>query len=243
MQNDQTHKFYTEDSSSYDERWVKKGGRVTNQAQLKIVGELTADWKNRKVLEIGCGSGRFSVPLAKANPAMILLDLSDAMLQSTLNKVGRNHKGLNASVYQIPLPDCSVEKVISVNVFNHVEDLPRALEEVNRVLVDSGEFVVNITNLCSYFWFAGIMVNRKQKSIGREVYSKWLRPKDFLKLLASCQFEVLETAGNVFVPIYLDLPVIREVLFLLDKISRRRLLRWLAPTIFIKCKKSGKLSG
>lgn len=239
MQNDQTQKFYTEDSSSYDERWVKKGGRVTNQAQLKLVGELTADWKNRKVLEIGCGSGRFSVPLAKANPAMILLDLSDAMLQSTLDKVGRSHKGLNASVYQIPLPDCSVEKVISVNVFNHVEDLPRALSEVNRVLVDGGEFVVNITNLYSYFWLAGMLVNRKQKSIGREVYSKWLEPGEFLRLLDNCHFIVQETVGNVFVPIYLDLPIIREVLFLLDRISRKGPLRWLAPVIFVKCKKKG----
>jgi ubiquinone/menaquinone biosynthesis C-methylase UbiE len=243
MQNNQTEKFYTDDSVSYDERWVKKGGGVTNESQLRIVDMLTADWRDCKVLEVGCGSGRFSVPLAKVNPEMILLDLSDAMLQSTLNKVGRSHKGLNASVYQIPLPDSMVEKVISVNVFNHVEDLPKALAEVNRVLVDGGEFIVNITNLCSYFWLAGVLVNRKQKSIGRDVYSKWFAPKAFQKMLMGCHFEVLETVGNVFVPIYLDLPVIREMLFLLDRISRKGVLRWLAPTIFFKCRKAGNLPG
>jgi ubiquinone/menaquinone biosynthesis C-methylase UbiE len=243
MQGDPIQKFYTDDSGSYNDRWQKKGGEYTNLSQINIVKDLTIEWKNRKVLEVGCGSGRFSVLLAKTNPEMILLDLSDAMLQTTLEKVGRSHRGLNASVYEIPLPSHSVEAVLSINVFNHIEDLPKALGEVNRVLTHNGEFVVNFTNLSSYFFAAGLLVNRKQKSIGRQVYSKWLKPRDFMRLLESSGFEIQEIVGNVFVPIYLDVPIIRDILMGLDKISTHSFLRFMAPAIFVKCKKSGDLPG
>lgn len=242
MQGDQVQKFYTEDSQSYDERWLKKGGGYSNRSQIKIVTELTRDWKNRKVLEVGCGSGRFSVLLAGANPEMTFLDLSDAMLQMTLARVGGNHKGLNASVYDIPLLPRSMEAALSINVFNHVDDLAKALSEVNRVLVNGGEFIVNFNNLRSYFFFAGLMVNRKGKSIGRDVYSHWDKPRDFFALLEKHNFRVQEVAGNVFVPLSLDLPVIREFLIFLDKISRHSFLRLLSPSVFVKCVKTGDLT-
>jgi ubiquinone/menaquinone biosynthesis C-methylase UbiE len=242
MQTDQVRRFYTDDSAAYDERCQKKGGKSTDLSQKRIVTSLTRDWVDHKVLEVGCGSGRFSVLLAKENPQMVLLDLSDAMLQSTLDKIGRTHKGLNASIYQIPLPSCSVEDVLSINVFNHIEDLPAALHEVNRVLAIGGEFVVNITNLYSWFLPAGLIVNQKKKSIGRDVFSKWLKPRKFVQLLEKQGFRVEESCGNVFVPISLDRPVLREALIFMDKLSTYSFLKYLAPAIFYKCRKTRDLA-
>ena len=171
------------------------------------------------------------------------MDLSDAMLQVTLQKVGHTHKGLNASVYKIPLPSNSIDGAISINVFNHIEDLEKAIMEINRVIVMGGELVINFTNLFSYYFLAGFLVNRKKESIGRQVYSRWLMPKEFFILLTDNGFEITEYVGNVFVPLYLDVPVIRELLMFADKISTRSILRIFAPAIFVKCKKTRTVTG
>lgn len=237
MKTEQIKDFYTDDSSVYDDRWVKKGGRYTNESQIEIVRSLTSGWENRNLLEIGCGSGRFSVILAKANPDMVFMDLSDAMLEVTLQKVGHSFKGVNASVYQIPLPSKSIDGLVSINVFNHIEDLEKAFSEINRVLVEDGELVINFANLYSYFFLAGTLVNFRQESIGRQVFSRWANPKIFLSLLENHGFEIVEQVGNVFVPIYLDIPVIREILIVLDKVTTRSFFRSIAPAMFVKCKK------
>ena len=237
MKIDQIREFYTSDSQIYDDRWIKKGGDYTNKSQIEIVKNFTSNWINKELLEIGCGSGRFSVLLAKTNPKMAFIDLSDAMLEVTLQKVGHTHTGLNASVYDIPLPSNSIDAVLSINVFNHIEDLEKALCEINRVLVDEGELVINFVNLFSYYFLAGLYVNHRRESIGRKVYSRWIKLKDIEKLLKDTGFEILEQVGNVFVPIHLDIPVIREIMIFLNKISSRSILRFIAPAIFLKCKK------
>ena len=242
MKTDQIEEFYTNDSKEYDDRWVKKGGEYTNKSQIEIVKELTSTWKNQNLLEIGCGSGRFSVILAKSNPNMIFMDLSEAMLEITLQKAGHNHKGLNASVYKIPLPSNSIDAVLSINVLNHIEDLEKALSEINRVLMDEGELVINFANLFSYYFLAGLLVNLQQKSLGRQVYSRWVKPSVFFNLMKNSGFEIVEQVGNVFVPIYLDFPVIRELPIFLDKVSARSFLRFFSPAIFIKCKKVGNVA-
>lgn len=237
MKIDQIEKFYSDDSKIYDDRWVKEGGNYTNRTQIEIVKRLTSTWKNQNLLEVGCGSSRFSVILAKNNPNMIFLDISDAMLEMTLQRVGNSHKGLNASVYKIPLPSKSIDAVLSINVFNHIEDINKAFSEINRVLVDGGELVINFTNIFSYYLLAGLIVNLKQESLGRKVYSHWLKPGTVSDSLEINGFEIIEQVGNVFVPKYLDAPIIREIIIFLDKVTTRSFLHIFSPAIFMKCKK------
>ncbi len=237
MKIDSIKNFYGDDSNLYDDRWRKKGGEYTNNTQLEIVKGLTAEWRNKKVLEIGCGTGRFSVGLAKSNPELMLMDLTNEMLEITLQKVGRTHEGINASVYEIPLPSNSVEAILSINVFNHIENIESALREVNRILKDGGELVINFTNIASYFFIAALLVNFRKESIGRRVYSRWISRNKFIRMLKNNGFEITGQVGNVFVPIYLDKPLIRDVLIFLDKISARSIFRDLSPSIFLKCKK------
>lgn len=243
MKIEQVKNFYTVDSEIYDDRWLKKGGKYTNKTQIEIVKTLTATWENKNVLEIGCGSGRFSELLAKSNPNMIFMDLSDAMLEMTLKRVGNSHKGINASVYKIPLPSNSIDGILSINVFNHIENLNRAFGEINRVLLRNGELVINFTNIFSYYFLAGLFVNLRQESIGRQVYSFWLKPRKIYHLLEKNGFEIIDKVGNVFIPLYLDFPILREIFIFLNKVTTGSFLQVIAPAIFIKCKKVKNVTG
>ena len=73
--------FYDRDSATYDEqRWESKTGQFVNAAQQKILQDLCAEWNDRRVLEVGPGTDRFSIPLAQKRNHKTILDLSTGVL-------------------------------------------------------------------------------------------------------------------------------------------------------------------
>ena len=61
------------------------------------------------------------------------------------------------------------------------------------------------------------------------------------RCLTRAGFIIEKSVGNVYVPIYLDYPVIREMPIALDAISRNSFLKWVSPSIFFLCQE-GKAS-
>ncbi len=240
MATNQVSEFYETDSEIYDQRWEKAGGEATSKAQQAVVSSFIKDWTGKDVLEVGCGSGRFSVLIAQKTSAAFFLDLTTGMLKVTRKKfasTSKEFRGINASVYNIPLPANSRDAVISINVFNHIDRPQDALREIHRVLKPGGKLLVNFTNLYSYYLPMAVLINNSHKSIGRDVYSVWSKPGEVKQILNGLGFTITETAGNVFVPLNLDKPVIRNIPLALDKVSRNSLLKWLAPNLFFYCEK------
>ncbi len=232
--------FYEHDAGEYDRRWLRRGGLKTAQSQLAIVRELTHDWDGKHILELGCGTGRFSVDMASRGNPLTLIDLALQMLYVTRSKMmslNQQFNGSNGSVYQLPFEDGLFDAAYSINVFNHLENLPRALAEANRILKNDGLFLVNFANLYSYYFPMALIINRKHKSIGRNVYSRWLSISQLKQLLHSAGFSIVKSFGNVYVPVFLDIPVIREIPLIVNRISTRSALKWIAPSIFLLCSK------
>ena len=98
---------------------------------------------NASVLELGCGTGilwRGSVKVPHGW-RVILTDMSDGMLRETrehLARLGHSFTYLQADAQAIPFRDASFDAVIANHMLYHVPDIPRALDEVRRVLKPSG---------------------------------------------------------------------------------------------------------
>jgi len=107
--------------------------------------------------DMGCGSGFFSIPLAKRaqnykNKKFILfaLDVSEEMLgvfNGNLNKekdINENGsceiKCLKCEEFFIPLENDSVNILLLANVFHEIGDKPEYLKEIRRVLKEGGTF-------------------------------------------------------------------------------------------------------
>jgi len=81
----------------------------------------------KSVLDVGCGNGIFTVPLARRAARVVGTDLSGHML-------GLNpHPGrVQASATALPFADRAFDVVFAANLLHHVDDVPGVLGELAR---------------------------------------------------------------------------------------------------------------
>jgi SAM-dependent methyltransferase len=88
------------------------------------------------VLEIGCGAGYSSLNLLECLPAGVDFVGSDVG-ETLLHKARFRNPGIafvRQSVYDLALPDRSVDVVVMLEVLEHLESPVKALAEVHRVV-------------------------------------------------------------------------------------------------------------
>lgn len=109
------------------------------------------------ILDLGCGTGRFTKPLAEYFDAFVHgVDPSAKMLQVAMDK----YQGLacdfaQGSTDEIPLDDGVIDLAFMSMVYHHVQDKGKAIDEVRRVLKRSGKFCIRnstIESMDSYYW-------------------------------------------------------------------------------------------
>ncbi|MFI1993386.1 class I SAM-dependent methyltransferase [Actinoplanes sp. NPDC020271] len=111
--------------------------------------EHAAPRPGHRVLEIGCGTGTLLTALARTHPGVeaIGIDPDPAALRRARRKAARNQIKVNfqrAYAGSLPLPDASVDRVLSALMLHHLEraEHERALREARRVLLPGGELHV-----------------------------------------------------------------------------------------------------
>lgn len=109
------------------------------------------------ILELGCGTGRITVPLLKQGHRVVGLDLHRAMLRrcaERLRRAGRRIKGtptlLHADMRELPLRGPFALVLCPFNAFMHLylaPDISACLGEVRRVLDPKrGRFIFDVLN-------------------------------------------------------------------------------------------------
>jgi ubiquinone/menaquinone biosynthesis C-methylase UbiE len=109
-----------------------------------------------RVLDVGCGTGivaRLAADAVGSEGSVAGLDVEPGMLAVARSAaVGAGIEWIEASAESIPLPDESVNVVLCQMSLQFVPDRPRALEEMRRVLVPGGRFVLNVPGPKSSFF-------------------------------------------------------------------------------------------
>ena len=133
-------------------RFLDSGLRRRLQPPERIIADsgITA---SMKILEVGCGSGAFTIAAARAagrEGCVYALDIEKDMLKQIERKLARpensnisNIELLNKSAYELPFKDRSLDLVFMVTVFQEIPDKQRALKEILRVLKPSGILAIS----------------------------------------------------------------------------------------------------
>lgn len=145
---------YTEKEAEQEEAAYRTPSMV---ARRRLVRDHLDLWAGEDVLSVGCGPGFEPVELAEAvAPAGTVygIDRSEAMLTLAERRCGDvPHVALaNADATDLPIADGSVDAVAAVQIYEYVEDLETALDELHRVLRPGGRAVVYDTDFDSLVW-------------------------------------------------------------------------------------------
>jgi ubiquinone/menaquinone biosynthesis C-methylase UbiE len=133
-------------ATGYDSKWGIDFGEV---GQAQVIGKLRKllgselDRGYRRSLEVGAGTGYFSLNLLQANVVResTCTDISPGMV-STLNRnaqrLGLQVRTARADAESLPFPDASFDLVLGHAVLHHLPSLERAFAEFHRVLAPGG---------------------------------------------------------------------------------------------------------
>ncbi|MGQ0811528.1 MAG: methyltransferase domain-containing protein [Nitrospiraceae bacterium] len=121
----------------------------------------------KRVMEVGLGSGYTLQRIAEHAGETYALDLSLETLK--LNKARATHFSLNikfihASATELPLPDKSMDLVVSIGCLHHIPDIQRAVDEIYRVLRPGGVLKGMVYNRNSYRYRVSIPLARRWSS-------------------------------------------------------------------------------
>jgi SAM-dependent methyltransferase len=125
-----------------DRHWWYRGRRTVLDGVIAGLG-LPAD---PRILDAGCGSGRFMVELAKLG-TVTGVELSDTSV--VLARERQLGEVISGSVLEMPFADNSFDLAVSLDVIEHLEDDLGALRELRRTIAPGGALLVTVP---AYQW-------------------------------------------------------------------------------------------
>ena len=125
-------------AEEYEEKRFSRGGRLIDRREKRAVLDAIGPVEDKKVLEIACGTGRFTVMLAERGADIVGLDISGPMLQQGRQKardagVSDHLEFMRGDAGRLPFPDDHFDTVFAMRFF-HLADTPATfLSEMCRV--------------------------------------------------------------------------------------------------------------
>lgn len=141
--------IFDKEAKIYDEWYKSKLGNFVDEAETRCVFDLFKAKKGMKVLDVGCGTGNFSIKLAKMGCEVAGIDVSEEMLkvaEAKAREEGLNIKFYKMDVHQMEFEDNTFDGVLSVTAFEFLKEPEKAIEEIFRVLKPNGQLLIGTIN-------------------------------------------------------------------------------------------------
>lgn len=142
-------------TSLSDEQYRDSVNLFTKRA---IANKFDLEWfKNKKCLDVGCGSGRYSVAMVLHGAGSVTaIDVSDTGLTEASRRAVDFPQIIfqQASVLDLPFEEGSFDFVWSAGVIHHTTDFDKALSELTRVLRTGGKLFLLVYGAGGLRWKA-----------------------------------------------------------------------------------------
>jgi ubiquinone/menaquinone biosynthesis C-methylase UbiE len=137
---------------------------------VQLILEYFGDLKGKRVLDVGCGKGRFARVLAERYPgaSIVGFDLAEAMLQHVPDGVS----ACAGSMTALPFPAGAFDCAYATESLEHAVEIETAVAEMCRVVRPGGRIVI---------------IDKNVQQWGRlktPEWEKWFGRRELEKLLA-----------------------------------------------------------
>ena len=190
---------YNLTATSYDNTRSATGCKIWYGELFSHFGGLS----NLNVLDAGCGTGNYTLEMAKYVNHVSAIDVNETMLEMARNKI--ENSGLKekvgitqGSITELPYEDCSFDAVMFNQVLHHLDphvdntdfaQAKLALASAARVLRPGGLVMINTSSRLQMrhsFWYLDLVPEARSKGVSHMIATEDL--KSILKTSGFDQF-------------------------------------------------------
>ncbi len=159
-------KKHNQEVIEYYDNKVKKTmtptGNLYTQHHLDEFLRVTGIKPGNRVLDVGCGMGRYTIPLARRGVKIEGLDISPFLLERLKEY---NHEGPEIPLYCMDVIDYQVphdrlyDAVVGFFVLHHMHNLPDCFSAMAKLVKPGGKVVFLEPNAFNILYYFQIMIN------------------------------------------------------------------------------------
>ena len=207
-------------SNLAEEWWDVKGKfkplHMFNPIRIQYISERIKEYfrlpdkdKNNlnglKILDIGCGGGLISEPMARLGATVTGIDASEKNIKVAYVHSKKNNLNIN---YQHKSPEQltnyeSYDIILNLEIVEHVNDVNLYLETCHKLLKKGGLMFTATLNrtLTSYIKaIIGAEYILRWLPIGTHDWNKFIKPEELEKKLVDLKFNIVDIKGLEFNP-------------------------------------------
>ncbi len=162
--------------------------------------------KNIRILDIGCGGGILTEPLARMGADVVGIDSNKKAIETAKNHSKKNN--LKIKYYKTNIINFKQKEkfdlITCMEVIEHLSDVESFLEKLKSHLVDGGVFCGSTINKTLSSYFLGIIVAESLLRLVPKNTHQWrmfLKPNKLKKILFLNNFKLFQCNGVTYNPI------------------------------------------
>jgi 2-polyprenyl-6-hydroxyphenyl methylase/3-demethylubiquinone-9 3-methyltransferase len=157
-------------AARFDELQARFKDRVAaDDVRLLAILDALGPIDGRRILDLGCGKGRFARRLVEEGAEVVGIDVSAAMLRDSIGI-----RTARATARRLPFAAATFDAVVAIEVFEHLPEIASALGEARRLLRPGGTLVIIDKNAASLNaqrpWLPSLLVKAIDERRGLWMY-------------------------------------------------------------------------
>ncbi|MBW2133832.1 MAG: class I SAM-dependent methyltransferase [Deltaproteobacteria bacterium] len=176
--------YFDKQVAAYERWYTTPLGQLADQVEKQAVFALLPDLTGRRVLDAGCGTGNFSLALARRGARVVGLDRAAAMqftARQKARKEGQDLLWVRGHLSRLPFAAATFDGVVCILALDFVAERQAALQEMVRVLRPGGFLLIAILNRYSLWTLKRTIRAWFIPSLWRQVH--FLSRRDLERLL------------------------------------------------------------
>ena len=200
-----------------DEWWDVKGKfkplHMFNPIRIEYIKEKICNHFNRsqslkglKILDIGCGGGLISEPMANLGADVTGIDASEKNIKIAKIHAQKNNIKINY-INKSPEQLMEIEKfdvILNLEIVEHVDNLKLYFKSCNQLLKKNGLMFTATLNRTFISYFKAIIGAEyilRWLPIGTHDWNKFIKPEELEQLLSKENFSTIDLKGLEFNPV------------------------------------------
>lgn len=183
----------------YDAWYATPLGKASDRIERELLFSMVDVKQGERVLDAGCGTGIYSVELARRGGRVKAVDYSSEMIGQARAKALKEDLHIDfvkADALKLPFPDGHFDLVISVCMLCFLKERDAALLEMKRVLKPGGRIAIALLNR----WSPWALLRRAKGLVKDTVYNKadFLTHAEVESSLSRAGFKEIESRTCLF---------------------------------------------